>query len=217
MLNDEYRHKGLRKQLIAELVRKGITDQAVLKAMETLPRHFFLDKAFEEWAYVDKAFPIGHDQTISQPYTVAIQTILLELKPREKVLEVGTGSGYQAAILGLLGGRIFTLERQEGLFHKTKALLQALNAGNIRCFLKDGYKGLPEFAPFDKILVTAGAPEVPTELIAQLKIGGMLVIPVGTESQKMIRVTRIDDKNQKMEEFGAFRFVPMLKGIRQQP
>ena len=212
-MNDSYRHKGMRKQLIKTLRSKGISDEDVLEAMGKLPRHFFLDKAFEDWAYVDKAFPIGHDQTISQPYTVAFQTILLNLEKREKVLEVGTGSGYQAAILGLLGARVFTIERQEGLFHKTKALLNELKPGNIRCFLKDGYKGLPEFAPFDKILVTAGAPEIPEALVEQLKIGGLMVIPVGEEGQTMLRITKLDNKEIKTESFGAFRFVPMLKGI----
>lgn len=212
-LKDEYRHKGMRKKLIEELRRKGIKHEPTLAAMAKLPRHFFLDNAFEEWAYVDKAFPIGHDQTISQPYTVAIQTILLDVNQRDRVLEVGTGSGYQAAILGLLGGRVFTIERQEPLFYKTKALLEELRAGNIRCFLKDGYLGLPEFAPFDRIIVTAGAPEIPPELVAQLKVGGIMVIPVGSEGQTMIRITKIDEKKVKTEEFGAFKFVPMLKGI----
>ena len=212
-LKDSYRHKGMRKKLINSLREKGIDDEVLLQVMEKLPRHFFLDKAFEDWAYVDKAFPIGYEQTISQPYTVAIQTMLLQLEKREKVLEIGTGSGYQTSILALLGGRVFTIERQEGLFHKTKALLDKLQPGNVRCFLKDGYKGLPEFAPFDKILVTAGAPEVPPALLAQLKIGGIMVIPVGVDGQTMLRITKTGESDFKTDKFGAFKFVPLLKGI----
>ncbi len=216
MLKDTYRHKGMRKKLMEELRYKGIKDEAVLKVMGELPRHFFLDKAFEEWAYVDKAFPIGFDQTISQPYTVAIQTILLDVHKRDKILEVGTGSGYQAAILALLGARVYTIERQEGLYHKTKELLERLELGNIRCYLRDGYKGLPEFAPFDKIIVTAAAPEIPKALIEQLTIGGFIVIPVGDYGQKMLKVTRVNETEIETEDFGDFRFVPMLKGIEKE-
>ncbi|MCB0551937.1 MAG: protein-L-isoaspartate(D-aspartate) O-methyltransferase [Phaeodactylibacter sp.] len=215
-MKDTYRHKGLRKQLINELRRKGINDEQVLAAMDALPRHFFLDKAFEEWAYEDKPFPIGHDQTISQPFTVAYQTLLLQIKKRDKVLEVGTGSGYQAGLLALLGARVYTVERQEGLFQKAKLLLKELKLGNIRCYLRDGYKGLPEFAPFDKIIVTAGASEVPEPLLEQLAIGGILVIPVGDPVQHMHRITRLSESNYQDESLGAFRFVPFLKGLEKE-
>ncbi len=211
-VKDTYRHKGLRKQLIEEIRKKGITNERILEVMGALPRHFFLDKAFEEWAYVDKAFPIGSDQTISQPYTVAYQTQLLDPQKREKIMEVGTGSGYQAAILALIGARVYTIERQEPLYKKAKALLEELQVGNVRCFFRDGYKGLPEFAPFDKIIVTAGAKEIPEELVSQLKIKGLMVIPVGETSQKMLRITRISEKEIAIEERGHFRFVPFLKG-----
>ena len=210
---DTYRHKGLRRKLVNTIKDKGIKNEGILKAMDALPRHFFLEKAFEEWAYQDKAFPIGNEQTISQPFTVAYQTELLEIKKRDKVLEVGTGSGYQAAILALLGARVYTIERQEELFHKTNNLLEKIEVGNIRTFLRDGYKGLPEYAPFDKILVTAGATTIPQPLKDQLKVGGFLVIPVGENVQKMIRITRLSDKEFQKEEFANFRFVPFLKGI----
>ena len=210
---DTYRHKGLRKKLVETIRAKGIKDEKVLSAINSLPRHFFMEKAFEEWAYVDKAFPIGSDQTKSQPYTVAFQTELLEIKKRDKVLEIGTGSGYQAAILALLGARVYTIERQEDLFHKTNDLLGMLEVGNIRTYFRDGYKGLPEFAPFDKMIVTAGATEIPEALKNQLKIGGVLVIPVGdNNTQKMYRITRISEMEFKKEEFANFRFVPFLKG-----
>lgn len=211
---DTYRHKGLRKKLVASLRDKGIQDEKVLAAMNALPRHFFLENAFEEWAYEDKAFPIGNEQTISQPFTVAYQTELLQIKKRDKVLEVGTGSGYQAAILALLGARVYTIERQEALFHKTNELLGKIEVGNIRTFFRDGYKGLPEFVPFDKMIVTAGATNIPKTLKEQLKIGGLLVIPVGDgTTQKMIRITRLSEKEFKKEEFANFRFVPFLKGV----
>ncbi|MFK8007786.1 MAG: protein-L-isoaspartate(D-aspartate) O-methyltransferase [Saprospiraceae bacterium] len=210
---DTYRHKGLRKKLVETIRSQGIRDEKVLTAINSLPRHFFMEKGFEEWAYVDKAFPIGSDQTISQPYTVAFQTELLQIKKRDKVLEVGTGSGYQAAILALLGARVHTIERQEALFHKTNDLLEKLDVGNIRTYFRDGYKGIPEFAPFDKMIVTAGATNIPTTLKNQLKIGGILVIPVGDDdAQKMYRITRISEKEFKKEEFKSFRFVPFLKG-----
>lgn len=210
---DTYRHKGLRKKLVETIRAKGIRDEKVLTAINSLPRHFFMEKGFEEWAYVDKAFPIGSDQTISQPYTVAFQSELLQIKKRDKVLEVGTGSGYQAAILALLGARVHTIERQEALFHKTNELLGKLEVGNIRTYFRDGYKGIPEFAPFDKMIVTAGATNIPTALKNQLKIGGVLVIPVGDDqTQKMYRITRISEKEFEKEEFENFRFVPFLKG-----
>jgi len=210
---DTYRHKGLRKKLVETIRAKGIHDEKVLTAINSLPRHFFMEKGFEEWAYVDKAFPIESNQTISQPYTVAFQTELLQIKKRDKVLEVGTGSGYQAAILALLGARVHTIERQETLFHKTNELLGKLDVGNIRTYFRDGYKGIPEFAPFDKMIVTAGAKNIPTALKNQLKIGGILVIPVGDDhTQKMYRITRISEKKFKKEAFADFRFVPFLKG-----
>ncbi|MFK7775704.1 MAG: protein-L-isoaspartate(D-aspartate) O-methyltransferase [Saprospiraceae bacterium] len=210
---DTYRHKGLRKKLVETIRAKGIRDEKVLTVINSLPRHFFMEKGFEEWAYVDKAFPIGSDQTISQPYTVAFQTELLQIKKRDKVLEVGTGSGYQAAILALLGARVHTIERQEALFHKTNELLGKLDVGNIRTYFRDGYKGIPEFAPFDKMIVTAGAKNIPTALKNQLKIGGVLVIPVGDDkTQKMYRITRVSEKEFEKEEFANFRFVPFLKG-----
>ncbi len=216
-MKDTYRHKGLRKKLIKEIRRKGITNDRVLEVMEALPRHFFLDKAFEEWAYVDKAFPIGSDQTISQPYTVAYQTQLLDPQKREKIMEIGTGSGYQAAILALMGARVYTIERQEALYHRSKALLEELQVGNVRCFFRDGSKGLPEFAPFDKIIVTAGAEEIPEELVAQLKVDGIMVVPVGKKSQKMLRITRVSKTEIAIEERGEFRFVPFLKGTEKEP
>lgn len=181
--------------------------------METLPRHFFLDDAFAEWAYTDKPFQIGKGQTISQPYTVAYQTELLEVKKREKILEIGTGSGYQAAILAVIGARVFTLERHKLLYQRAKQLLKQLKFNNIRCFHRDGFKGLPEFAPFSKILVTAGAPEVPEPLLDQLAIGGQLVIPVGKKTQKMYRITRVSEEKFQREVFQDFRFVPFLEGL----
>ena len=183
--------------------------------MNTLPRHFFLDKAFEEWAYIDKAFPIGNEQTISQPYTVAYQTILLDVHKRDNILEIGTGSGYQAAILSLLGARVYTLERQEVLYKRTKVFLRQLGFSSIRIYFRDGYLGLPEFAPYDKILVTAGATEIPEALRKQLKIGGMMVIPVGSNPnrQVMFRITRLSETEFKEEPLEDCRFVPFLKGV----
>ncbi len=213
-MEDTYRHKGLRKKLIAELRNKGITDEDVLHVMGSLPRHFFLDPAFDEWAYRDQPFPIGADQTISQPFTVAYMTQLLELEPRMKILEIGTGSGYQAAVLALLGGRVFTIERQELLFKKARGLLDRLKL-RVRCYFRDGFKGLPEFAPFDRILVTAGAPEIPEALLQQLAIGGKMIIPVGKKTQKMYRITRTQEKEWTKEVFGQFKFVPFLKGTHQ--
>lgn len=215
-MKDTYRHKGLRRQLVEELEDAGIKDQRVLAAIGQLPRHFFIDKTFEEWAYQNKPFPIGNDQTISQPFTVAFQTVLLDVQKRDKILEIGTGSGYQAAILSLLGGRVYTIERQEALYEKASQLLEKLKFHSIRCYYRDGYKGLPEFAPFDKILVTAGAPEVPEALKEQLKIGGILVIPVGKKVQKMYRIIRLSETEYQEEVFGQFRFVPFLKGTNRE-
>lgn len=212
-MEDNYRHKGLRKALIDSLRKKGIQNEGILQAMSELPRHWFLDAAFADWAYKDVPFPIGNEQTISQPYTVAFQTQLLEIHLKEKVLEIGTGSGYQACILSKLGAKVYTIERQESLFHKTNALLQTIGFGQIRTFFKDGFEGLPRYAPFDKILITCGAKEIPAPLLEQLKVGGIMVIPLGEKEQKMLRITKLNDQEHKTDEFGYFRFVPLLKGI----
>lgn len=216
-MKDTYRHKGLRKQLVEQLEKKGIGNRQVLHAMMSIPRHFFLEKAFEEWAYQDKAFPIGNEQTISQPFTVAYQTSLLEIRKREKVLEIGTGSGYQAAILAAVGARVYTVERQELLYKRATRLLNQIGLKGIRTYFRDGTKGLPEFAPYDKILVTAGSREVPTHLKTQLAIGGKLVIPVGdAETQQMYRIIRLSEQEFAAEVFDSFRFVPFLKGLNKE-
>jgi protein-L-isoaspartate(D-aspartate) O-methyltransferase len=213
-LIDNYRHKGLRKKLVATIREKGITDERILAAIGKIPRHFFLDRAFEDWAYKDAAFPIGNEQTISQPYTVAYQTELLQIQPKDRVLEIGTGSGYQAAVLAEMGVKVYSIERQKALFEKTSKLLTKMGYGRIRLFLKDGMEGLERFAPFDKILVTAGATAIPDALKDQLAIGGHLVIPVGKQDgQTMFRITRINEHTFKTEKFDFFRFVPLLKGI----
>ena len=213
-MKDTYLYKGLRHKLIQTLEQKGIQDKRVLEVMKELPRHYFLDTAFAERAYEDKAFPIGNKQTISQPYTVAFMTEALQVQNRQKVLEIGTGSGYQAVILHKLGARVFSIERQETLYKKTKKRLAQLSFHPpIRLYLKDGYLGLPEFAPFDRILVTAGAENIPEKLLQQLAIGGIMVIPVGQEVQQMLRITRLETKKWKREVLGNFRFVPFLKGI----
>jgi len=209
-MEDNYRHKGLRKKLIQEVAAKGITDLRVLEAMERVPRHVFMDNAFLEFAYQDKAFPIGAGQTISQPYTVAFQTQLLQLNKGEKVLEIGTGSGYQTAVLQEMGVKVFTIERQKALYDKTRQQLPALGY-DPKFFYGDGYKGLPAFAPFDKVLVTAGAPYAPPALLEQLKPGGRLVIPVGEgEVQIMTLFVKTGPQAFEKQEFGAFKFVPML-------
>ena len=213
-MEDTYWHKGMRRKLIDSLRRRGIADERILAAMDALPRHFFLEKAFEEKAYEDMAFPIGCEQTISQPYTVAYQTALLEVRKRDKILEIGTGSGYQAAILALLGARVYTIERQEALYMRAKNLLSKLGMHNVRCYFRDGYKGLPEFAPFDKVLVTAAAEKIPQALLDQLDTGGMLVIPVGVDIQRMERITRQSETEYKTELFDHFRFVPFLTGVQ---
>ncbi|CAN5268131.1 protein-L-isoaspartate(D-aspartate) O-methyltransferase [soil metagenome] len=213
-LEDTYRHKGLRKQLVALLREKGIKDERVLEAIYALPRHHFLDAAFMETAYEDKAFQIGQGQTISQPYTVAYQTELLQIQKREKVLEIGTGSGYQACILSIMGARVYTIERQKKLHEKTTALIEALNLPNIRQFYGDGFEGKPPYAPFDKILITAAAPEIPPKLLEQLKVGGIMVIPYGEGvNQVMLRLTKTTARDIETEEFADFKFVPMLKGV----
>lgn len=202
-------------QLMDTLRQEGVRDERVLDAMSKVPRHLFLDKAFEEWAYQNVAFPIGCAQTISQPLTVATQTSLLDIRKGDKVLEVGTGSGYQACVLFLLGAKVYSIERQSGLYEKTDQLLRELGFGLIRTFLGDGYAGLPRFAPFDKILVTAGATALPDNLLSQLAIGGHLVIPIGDEdSQTMWRFTRLENGEIRSETFGQFKFVPFLKGIQ---
>lgn len=211
--NDNYRHKGLRKKLVEELRSKGILDEAILEAIGTIPRHFFLDQAFDDWAYKDVAFPIDAHQTISQPYTVAVQTWLLQVKKGDKVLEIGTGSGYQACVLSMLGAKVYSIERQETLFKKTSEFLPQIGFNNIRTLFGDGYKGAPRFAPFDKILITAGAPEIPDELIKQLKTGGIMVVPYGAgDTQEMIRIIKTGENQLKMEKHGYYRFVPLLKG-----
>lgn len=207
---DTYRHKGLRKNLVAGLKLKGITDSKVLAAIENVPRHFFLDSAFEEKAYEDKPFKIGEDQTISQPYTVAFQTQLLQIKKMDKVLEIGTGSGYQAAILAELGVNLYSIERHKSLYLKAKQVLEQLG---YRAYLYcgDGTLGLPKSAPFDKIIVTAGAPVIPETLIEQLKPGGRMVIPVGTENrQKMLLITKDSNGQIQQKEEGDFLFVPLI-------
>jgi protein-L-isoaspartate(D-aspartate) O-methyltransferase len=214
-MEDTYRHKGMRRRLVETLSKKGIKDEKVLEAIAALPRHFFLDKAFEDHAYQDKAFPIGSDQTISQPYTVAHMTELLEVSKRQKVLEVGTGSGYQACILAHLGARVYTIERQKELYELAKTFLPAIGYPQIRLFYRDGYKGLPEYAPFERIIVTAGAPYVPDALREQLSIGGVMVIPVGEEEQTMYRIRRIAANLYEDEPLGPFRFVPFVEGLNE--
>ncbi len=210
-MKDTYTHKGMRKRLIETLKAKGIENKNVLEAVNSIPRHLFMDSSFIEHAYVDKAFPIAADQTISQPYTVARQTELLEVAKGDKVLEIGTGSGYQTAVLLEMGIAVFSIERQNELFKKTKRFLPKLGYRPKRLIFGDGYKGLPEEAPYDGIVVTAGAPFVPNPLLAQLKIGGKLVIPVGENVQIMTVFTRTSEKEFEKNEYGEFRFVPLLE------
>ncbi len=210
---DTYRHKGMRRQLMELLKQKGITDERVLEAMNNIPRHYFLDSAFDQVAYEDKAFPIAQNQTISQPYTVAYQTQLLEVKPFEKVLEIGTGSGYQATVLGEMQAMVYTIERQKKLFDAHKQFILRNKYSNIKYFYGDGFEGLPTYAPFDKILVTAAAPFIPPKLIEQLKTGGKMVIPLGEgKIQRMLRLTKKADGSYSEEVFENFSFVPMLEG-----
>jgi protein-L-isoaspartate(D-aspartate) O-methyltransferase len=210
---DSYRHKGLRKKLVELLKSKGITDERVLEAISVIPRHFFLDSAFDEKAYEDIAFPIAVGQTISQPYTVAYQTQLLEVKPFEKLLEIGTGSAYQASVLAEMGAQVYTIERQKVLFDQTKQLAHLKKYRNIKFFYGDGFEGLPTYAPFDKVLITAAAPFIPEKLVAQLKPGGKMVIPVGEGAvQQMKRLTKQADGSTREEVFEEFSFVPMLEG-----
>lgn len=201
----------MRNQLADLVGAKGISDKKVLQAIRTVPRHLFMDSGFEGHAYQDKAFPIAADQTISQPYTVAYQTELLEVSPGDKILEIGTGSGYQTAILLQLKAKVYTIERQLELFKKTNLFFKKMGYRPKKFVFGDGYKGLPEEAPFDGIIVTAGAPEVPKTLLGQLKVGGHLVIPVGEDEQIMTRILRKSDKEFEKEEYGSFRFVPLLE------
>ena len=212
---DSYLHKGLRKKLVDLIREKGITDEAVLAAITNVPRHFFLDSAFEKQAYEDRAFPIGEDQTISQPYTVAYQTQLLQIKPFEKVLEVGTGSAYQASVLAELKAKVYSIERQKKLFDSNKNFKYLNQYPSLRMFYGDGFEGLPTYAPFDKILITAAAPYVPEKLLEQLKPGGWMVLPLDEgENQRMHRITKQVDGSLIEEKFDEFSFVPMLVGKR---
>lgn len=210
---DTYQHKGLRKRLVDELKEKGITDEKVLEAINTIPRHFFLDSAFDKIAYEDRAFPIGEDQTISQPYTVAYQTQLLQIKKGDKVLEIGTGSVYQATVLAELGTWVYTIERQKKLYQKNEKFFFKSKYPNIKFFYGDGFEGLPTYGPFDKVIITAAAPFIPPKLVQQLKVGGMMVIPVDEgDAQRMLRLTKQADSTMEEESFEQFSFVPMLKG-----
>lgn len=209
-MKDTFRHKGLRQILVDELIGKGISDQSVLSMINEIPRHLFMDNAFVQFAYKDKAFPIGSGQTISQPYTVAFQTELLQLNPYEKVLEVGTGSGYQAAVLIGMESNVYTIERQKELFTKTKDFLPKLGY-NCNFYYGDGYKGLDKFSPFDKIIITCGAPNIPVGLIKQLKVGGRMVAPIGNgDVQVMHLIEKLSETEIRTTTHGEFSFVPML-------
>lgn len=210
-MRDTSKHQGLRNQLVTILQQKGIGNKNVLEAIKKIPRHLFLNSSFEDFAYQDKAFPIDAGQTISQPYTVAFQTELLEVKKGDKILEIGTGSGYQTAVLCTLGAVVYSVERQNELFKKTSLLLPKLGIRAKHLSFGDGYKGLPNHAPFDGIIVTAGAPEIPKALMSQLKIGGKLVIPVGDKIQIMTLIIRKNETQFEKHEFGDFRFVPLLE------
>lgn len=212
MTEDSYRHKGLRKKLVELLRDKGIADEKVLSAINRVPRHLFMDSSFIKFSYADQAFPIGAGQTISQPYTVAFQTELLQVKPMEKVLEIGTGSGYQTAILLELGARVFTIERIKELHLKSQALLTSLGY-KARFFYGDGYEGISSYAPYDKILITAGAPVIPEELVKQLKPGGIMVLPMGSRiEQSMVKLVKDETNKNTITKHGSFIFVPMVKG-----
>ena len=210
-LKDTAKHQGLRNQLVSTLQQKGITDLKVLDAIKKIPRHLFLNSSFEDYAYQDKAFPIGAGQTISQPYTVAFQSQLLEIKKDHKILEIGTGSGYQTAVLCMMGAKVYSIERQNELFKQTSALLPKLGIRPKHLTFGDGYKGLPTYGPFDGIIVTAGAPIIPKPLMAQLKIGGRLVIPLGEDVQVMTLLIRKNETQFEKHELGEFRFVPLLE------
>jgi protein-L-isoaspartate(D-aspartate) O-methyltransferase len=210
-LKDTLKHQGLRNKLVKDLIEKGISDKEVLLAMQKIPRHLFMDSSFEDFAYQDKAFPIAADQTISQPYTVAFQSQLLQIKSGAQILEIGTGSGYQTAVLLELKAKVYSIERQRELYKKTKLFLPKLNYKPKSLIFGDGYIGLENNAPYDGIIVTAGAPYVPKSLLSQLKIGGRLVIPVGDRSQIMTLFIRKSEKEFEKQEYGDFRFVPMLE------
>jgi len=213
MLIDSIRHKGMRRKLVEEIYRKGIEDQQVLQAIEKVPRHYFMESAFVEFAYKDSAFPIASGQTISQPYTVAFQTHLLGIEKDQKVLEIGTGSGYQTTILMEMGAKVYTIERFKELYAKAQNLLNSMGYYPF-FYYGDGYKGLPTYGPFDKILITAAAPNIPEELKQQLKIGGVIVAPVGNNrTQTMTTLVKVSENEYKETQFGNFAFVPMLKGI----
>ncbi len=211
IVKDTQKHQGLRNQLAALLEQKGIQDKLVLQAIRQIPRHLFLDSSFEDFAYQDKAFPIAAGQTISQPYTVAFQSQLLQVKKEDKILEIGTGSGYQTAVLCAMGAKVYSIERQNELFKITSQLLPKLNVRPKLLTFGDGYKGLPLYAPFDSIIVTAGAPIIPQPLMAQLKIGGRLVIPLGEDKQIMTLLIRKNETQFEKQELGEFRFVPLLE------
>ncbi len=209
-MQDTFKHQGLRRKLVEKVRKKGIKDETVLNAISKIPRHLFMDNAFVHFAYEDKAFPIGAGQTISQPFTVALQTELLEVKPYEKVLEIGTGSGYQAAVLADMETKVFTIERKKNLFDKTKEFLPKIGY-KCQFFYGDGYKGLAKFSPYDKIIITCGAPKIPKDLISQLKIGGKLVAPIGSDDiQEMHLVEKVSEAKNKITTHGNFSFVPML-------
>lgn len=211
MQNDTYRHKGLRKKLVEEVKSKGISNELVIQAINKIPRHLFMDNAFVNFAYKDQAFPIGADQTISQPFTVAFQSEILELSPKMKVLEIGTGSGYQCSVLMEMGAKVFSVERHRSLYLKAKEKLNELGYFP-KLFFGDGYKGLPAFAPFDRIIITAAAPEVPMDLKDQLKVGGVMVIPLGKgDTQSMQRIKKLSETEFEVETFGNFSFVPLLE------
>jgi len=210
---DSYRHKGLRRQLVEVIRQKGITDERVLDAILHIPRHFFMDSALDKIAYEDRAFPIGEGQTISQPYTVAYQTQLLEIKPYEKVLEIGTGSAYQASVLAEMKAQVYTIERQKKLFDLNKQFAFLKKYPSLKFFYGDGYEGLPTYGPFDKVIVTAAAPFIPPKLVDQLKPGGLMVIPVGEgQVQRMLRLTKQAGGKVTQEVFDNFSFVPMVEG-----
>ena len=210
---DSSKHQGQRKRLVDHLISRGIKSSNVIKSLLKVPRHLFIDSDFESHAYLDKAFPIDSNQTISQPYTVAYQTSLLDLSETDKVLEIGTGSGYQTAILMEISKNVYTIERQHKLYRRTKKLLSQLNYHPNKIIYGDGYKGLVEMQPYDKILVTAGAEEIPKKLLIQLKVGGIMVIPVGKNVQEMIIVRRISQLKFEKENHGSFKFVPLLKDL----